>query len=410
MGNKFRFLHCADLHIGSAFTGLSRRIPQLDSFLPQTPFLAWHNIVDTAIAGKVDFLLIAGDCFDRSAPSLQGRLEFKKGLERLNHAQIPVYVCSGNHDPWPQAWSTAVTLPENVHFFQPGEVKCHTIFKNGEAVATVAGIGHGSLNDLENLAVKTGRALENAPGMHIACVHANLCGDPHAAPAELRELIGLPVDYWALGHVHSRRVLHEKPYIVYSGSPQGKDINEPGTQGCYIVDCDGFGGVEMRFHPTSVLEFQTVEVNINSCANMEELLRKTVEETAPYKAERELLIRLKFTGITELDSELRFFNAGELHEMIREKLEREVPGTYLEEIILLTRTPLPPATAMVRAAELDAAENEIAEEEILENIYSEMRTVFRELPLIRNERFEELRKEGSALLAEMLTLPHGGKR
>jgi DNA repair exonuclease SbcCD nuclease subunit len=246
--------------------------------------------------------------------------------------------------------------------------------------------------------------------MHIACVHANLCGDPHAAPAELRELIGLPVDYWALGHVHSRRVLHEKPYIVYSGSPQGKDINEPGTQGCYIVDCDGFGGIEMRFHPTSVLEFQTVEVNINACANMEELLRKTVEETAPYKKERELLIRLKFTGITELDSELRFFNAGELHEMIREKLEREVPGTYLEEIILLTRTPLPPATAMVRAAELDAAEKEIAEEEILENIYSEMRTVFRELPLIRNERFEELRKEGSALLAEMLTLPHGGKR
>jgi DNA repair exonuclease SbcCD nuclease subunit len=85
MGNKFRFLHCADLHIGSAFTGLSRRIPQLDAFLPQTPFLAWHNTVDTAIAEKVDFVLIAGDCFDRSAPSLQGRLEFRKGLEKLKY-------------------------------------------------------------------------------------------------------------------------------------------------------------------------------------------------------------------------------------------------------------------------------------------------------------------------------------
>ena len=67
MGSKFRFLHCADLHIGSAFTGLSRRIPALDGVLSRAPFLAWHNTVETAIREKVDFVLIAGDCFDRSA-------------------------------------------------------------------------------------------------------------------------------------------------------------------------------------------------------------------------------------------------------------------------------------------------------------------------------------------------------
>ena len=49
MGKRFSFLHCADLHIGSAFTGLSRRIPALDGILSQTPFLAWHNTVETAI-------------------------------------------------------------------------------------------------------------------------------------------------------------------------------------------------------------------------------------------------------------------------------------------------------------------------------------------------------------------------
>ena len=402
MGNKFRFLHCADLHIGSAFTGLSRRIPQLDAFLPQTPFLAWHNTVDTAIAEKVDFVLIAGDCFDRSAPSLQGRLEFRKGLEKLNDFQIPVLVCSGNHDPYPQAWSESVTLPDNVVFFHPGTVKLHPIVKNGETVATVAGIGHGSLNDIENLAVKTGQALENAPGMRIACVHANLCGDIHAAPAALTDLTSLPVHYWALGHVHSRRILNEKPYVVYSGSIQGKDINEPGTQGCCIVDCDGFGGIEMSFRPTSVLEFQTFEINISACSNLDEMLKKTADAVREYKKGLDLLFRLKLTGVSKLDTELRFFNAEELREMVQSSLERQFKGIYLEEIIILTRTPLPPETALVQAAELEAAECEIKDEKILESVYDEMRTVFKELPVIRQERFEELRKEGSALLAELL--------
>ena len=81
MGIGFRFLHCADLHIGSAFTGLSRRLPELDGRLAETPFLAWKNTVRTAIEEKVDFLLISGDCFDRHAPSLRGRIEFYKGLE-----------------------------------------------------------------------------------------------------------------------------------------------------------------------------------------------------------------------------------------------------------------------------------------------------------------------------------------
>ena len=401
MGKKFSFLHCADLHIGSAFTGLSRRIPALDGVLSQTPFLAWHNTVETAIREKVDFLLIAGDCFDRSAPSLKGRLEFRRGLEKLNEAKIPVLVCSGNHDPYPQAWSEAVKLPENVIFFPPGEVKLHSVWKDGEIVATVGGIGHGSLNDLENLAVKTGTALKDAPGLHIACVHANLCGDLHAAPASLAELIPLPVDYWALGHVHSRRILNEKPYVVYSGSVQGKDINEPGTQGCYVVECDGFGGLEMRFHPTSVLEFQSVEVNTNECANLDEVLRKTVDAVSQVKKECGLLFRLKLTGVTLLDAELRSCNMEELHEMVSTAVS-SCGKVYLEEIILLTRTPLPPETALLQAAELEAAEEEIAEENLLEELYNDMRTVFRELPVIRKERFEELRKEGGALLAELL--------
>lgn len=403
MGTPFRFLHCADLHIGSAFAGLGRRIPELDERLSQTPYLGWKNVVRTAVSEKVDFLLVSGDCFDRNAPSLQGRLEFKKGLEELNDAGIPVFIVSGNHDPWPQAWSSALRMPGNVTFFPVGEAKVHEFVKNGETVASIGGISHGGLNEIENLAVKVGNVLKDAPGVRIALVHANLCGDKHAAPASEAELAAFPVDYWALGHVHNRRVLRESPFIVYPGSVQGREIYEPGIQGCYVVDCNGFGKLSLTFHPACVLTFEVIALNAGEADSIDELLKRLLQEIKSVKSKRELLFRLKISGVTALDAELRRWNEDELHNFFYEGVKQSFPDCYLEELVLLTRAPSGDEMLLLPADELERAEQEVAEERFLENLYDEMRSVRRELPPIRAARFEELRKEGSALLAELLT-------
>ena len=403
MGIGFRFLHCADLHIGSAFTGLSRRLPELDGRLAETPFLAWKNTVRTAIEEKVDFLLISGDCFDRHAPSLKGRIEFYKGLEELDKSSIPVFIVSGNHDPYPQAWSKALHLPENVIFFPTDKVECHPFIKNGETVATIGGIGHSSLNVLDNLALQTGEALRECPGVKIALVHANLCGDPHAAPANSAELAALPVDYWALGHVHQRRIINEYPFIVYPGCIQGKDIHEPGIQGCYVVTCDGFGKFSFDFHPTSVLEFESIDLNISHAENLETVIKLLSQKIAELKGENELLYRLKLSGVTTLDAELRSWNAEELRSHFYEEIKAQIPGSYLEEVFVLTQMPAAEKSHLLPAEELSAALQEIADEKVLESIYAEMQSVCRALPPLRAERFSELRQEGSALLAELLT-------
>ncbi|MBR2374314.1 MAG: DNA repair exonuclease [Lentisphaeria bacterium] len=403
MGTPFRFLHCADLHIGSAFAGLSRRIPELDGWLSTMPYLAWRNVVETAKKEKVDFVVIAGDCFDRNAPSLQGRLEFKKGLDELDRAGIPVFVVSGNHDPWPQAWSEAVRLPENVRFFLTDKAVVHEFVKDGEVVASIAGVSHCSLNVLENLAAMTGEALKNAPGVRIAVVHANLGGDMHAAPATEAELASFPVDYWALGHLHNRRVRREDPFIVYSGSVQGKDIYEPGTQGCFIVDCNGFGKLSLTFHPASVLTFEIISLDIKEATSIDQVLKQLLQEIEKVKTDVKLLFRLKISGFTDLDAELRGWNADELHDYFYDGVKNVYPDCFLEELILLTRTPEGEGTVLLPADELDKAEQELAEEKFLETLYDEMRSVRRELPPVRAPRFEELRKEGTALLAELLT-------
>ena len=403
MGAEFRFLHCADLHIGSAFTGLSRRLPELDGKLARTPFLAWQNAVAAAIREKVDFVLISGDCFDRNAPSLKGRCEFNKGLETLNAARIPVLLVSGNHDPYPQSWSKAVKLPENVFFFPVDEVKLYPVVKNGEVVATVAGISHDSLHVFDNLAVQAGNALKEAPGVRIALVHANLCGDQHAAPATLADLTALPVDYWALGHVHSRRVLSEKPFVVYAGCTQGKDIHEPGAQGCFVVDCDGTGIKRMTFHQTSVLEFENIDLNISDVTDLEKTVHLLSAELATLKKENDLLFRLKLTGITSLDADLRRWNNEDLYTFFYDRVRELFPGCFLEGVFVLTQMPGKERSAVFPEEELTRSLQELTEEKFLENRYEEMCTVFRALPPLRADRFEELRRESCELLAELLT-------
>ena len=66
---------------------------------------------------------------------------------------------------------------------------------------------------------------------------------------------------------------------------------------------------------------------------------------------------------------------------------------------------MPPAeeSHLLPAEELEGALQEIADEKVLESIYAEMQSVCRALPPLRAERFNEIRKEGSALLSELLT-------
>jgi DNA repair exonuclease SbcCD nuclease subunit len=45
-----------------------------------------------------------------------------------------------------------------------------------------------------------------------------MTGHDAYAPCELTDLTNAGFDYWALGHVHERRVLSRTPWIVYPGN------------------------------------------------------------------------------------------------------------------------------------------------------------------------------------------------
>ena len=42
-------------------------------------------------------------------------------------------------------------------------------------------------------------------------------------------------DYWALGHIHKREVVHTDPWIVFPGNLQGRKSIETGAKGATLI-------------------------------------------------------------------------------------------------------------------------------------------------------------------------------
>ena len=116
---KLRFIHTADLHLDSPFTGLKAAAPpNVADALYKATFEAYKSIIDLCIAERVDALLVAGDIYDSADRSLRAQRAFVDGLNRLDEEGIRAFICHGNHDPL-DGWEARLTYPPNCHRFGP---------------------------------------------------------------------------------------------------------------------------------------------------------------------------------------------------------------------------------------------------------------------------------------------------
>ena len=114
MVNEVKIIHTGDLHLGMTFKSLGEK-SKLHRRDCQDVF---SNIIDLTIKEKADALLIAGDLFDEPNPSKSIVSFVIDELKRLKEKNIPVFIISGNHDPYTKdsLWFS-YTFPSNVIIF-----------------------------------------------------------------------------------------------------------------------------------------------------------------------------------------------------------------------------------------------------------------------------------------------------
>ena len=307
-----KFVHAADLHLDSPFRGIGGEAPDyVADALRRATFDAYDNIIDLCLREKADALLVAGDIYDGADRSLRAQLRFVAGLNRLDAAGVRSFVCHGNHDPL-DGWEAQLTLPPGCVRFGP-EVGGAPVFPDAPERAAVYGLSYPRREVRENLTPHfRALPLSGAAAFRIGLLHANVGGHPDHdsyAPCAVADLADTGVNYWALGHVHTRQTLRERqPAVVYPGNPQGRHPNEAGERGVYLTEVDDYGNVTLRFRPVDVVRWATLDVSIAGIETEQALLdavNREADAALESAAGRPVIARLSLTGRGPLHRSLR---------------------------------------------------------------------------------------------------------
>jgi DNA repair exonuclease SbcCD nuclease subunit len=306
-----RFLHAADLHLGSPLKSLGTRVStEIHDLAKKQVNTVFQNLVNVAKSEQVDFVVLAGDIYDTADRDPGAQIRVNLGLRELSEAGIKVFLVHGNHDPLTPDYLSGRELPEGVFIFPAGEVTSHAITMRNGAEVTVAGISYRDKAETQNLA----QLFHSVSGQTIVGVlHTNVGGigqHGNYAPCTTADLQMSPVNYWALGHIHDRQV-HETPkgYWAYPGNLQGRSTKatECGAKGVLIVDVHEDGTLEEpRFVPCDAIRFQRLSIDLTDVSNNSDVLDIAIEklkEAVADSEDRSLMVRLEFTGATEIYDE-----------------------------------------------------------------------------------------------------------
>lgn len=309
MDGNITLLCTGDLHLGRHPT----RIPgELDGkqFSPKS---IWRSTVQEAIDRDVDGVFVTGDIVDRENRFFEAYGPFEEGLSRLNEADIPVAIISGNHDfdVLPQLMDGVEF--ENVHLLgEGGEWERITFEKDGDPFLSVDGWSFPNEHVLQSpLRDYDCTSATDAP--LIGLVHADLDSpESEYAPVNSSELVDTPVDAWLLGHIHKpQKHRSSDPSIIYPGSLQALNPSERGGHGPWMITADSTGIVYDEQISLASLRYDHLEVDVSKADNSKDIppiVSDSVSEHVHNSVETGslalLLVRVTLTGRTAAHSEL----------------------------------------------------------------------------------------------------------
>ena len=318
MTDSLTFLHAADLHLGAPFRGLAQVSQAWAARLMQAISESFDRMIDAACARNVDFVVIAGDVFDASRASYGEYLRFFEGMRTLEAAGIPVYMITGNHDPYTSWQQSMFSLPDNVHMLSADKPGFELFEKDGQPACIIAGRGYYNQTWPMDECIAEGLTREAAVSallpthpnaaeapFCIGVLHTGLNLDPVKAPVNPSVLMNAGMDYWACGHIHMRYLYpsKENPRIAFSGCIQGRDIKETGTRGVQAVTLSKNAAPKLEYIPTASVVWQRLDVGVEDCATLPEINDKIMRELfrANGKAHcEEMISRITLVGATPL--------------------------------------------------------------------------------------------------------------
>ena len=362
-----KIIHFADLHLGvenyghiNPESGLSSRLEDFLSSLDE--------LVDYALAEKVDLVLFCGDAYKTREPSQTQQREFAKRIRRLSEGGVPLFLLIGNHDlPNAVGRATAMEIFDTLsvpNLYLAGKPGVHRLqtASGPLQIAALPWVRRSALlgrEDTRNLnfdqinqklqeiltniigqqAAQIDRSIPAILAAHVWVMNAKIGTEKSMSIGQehmllLGNVANPAFDYVALGHIHKGQVLQENPPVVYSGSLERVDFGDEGDEkGFYVIDIQtnplsGQKQVNYAFHPVQARRFFSMRIEIQ--ADDRNPTATVLQQIEPKLAEIEdAVTRLQIGLPAELaaqlrDEEIHRLAAGAYHLTITRDIHREV--------------------------------------------------------------------------------------
>ena len=245
-----KFLHTADWHIGRKLQGKD---------LLEDQQYVMNNLISKIDETKPDFLIIAGDLYDRSVPSKEATILLQELLVKINiECNIPIFAISGNHDSRErlaigEAWFSKhkfylhtrldqsfdkITFEDTdiylLPYFEPFEAREHfedaTLTTHNSATKRVIDEIYKNI-DISKTNILVAHTFVSG-GLETDSEREISVGTVENVAVEIFEKF----DYVALGHLHNPNAIKEER-IKYSGSPMAYSFSEATqTKGMRLVE------------------------------------------------------------------------------------------------------------------------------------------------------------------------------
>jgi DNA repair protein SbcD/Mre11 len=363
-----KFIHAADIHLDSPLKGLARYEGAPVEQIQQATRRAFINMIDLACTEAVDFILLAGDLYDVDWKDYNTGLFFNQQMSRLREANISVFMVHGNHDAG-NTITRQLKLPANVTEFSDRQPETKVLEHLGVAI-------HGQSFANKAITDDLSAAYPNAFSgyFNIGLLHTSLNGrqgHDNYAPSTLLGLLSHGYNYWALGHIHKREILHEKPWVVFSGNLQGRHIRETGPKGCALVKVEENGQTTFTHVPVDVFRWEICRLDMSDVRVADEIIDRTrwaVTQTMQSAEGRPLGLRFIIEGASPVHNELHSRSERWINEIRAAATDVGLGNVWVEKIDLKTRPlraapvqnegPLAEFRSLKNALPLEARNNE----------------------------------------------------
>ena len=341
-----KFIHTADWHIGRKLQGID---------LLENQQFVLENLITEMKKINPDFLIIAGDLYDRSVPSKEATTLLQEFLVKINiECNIPIFAISGNHDSrerlaigeaWfskhkfylhtrlEQAFDKISYEDADIYllpYFEPFEAREYfedsTLTTHNAATKRVIDEIYKNL-DMNKTNILVAHTFVSG-GLETDSEREISVGTVENVAVEIFDRF----DYVALGHLHNPNAINEER-LKYSGSPMAYSFSEASqTKGMRLVK------VTKESYKEEFIPLKSKRKLHNISASYEEVLTKEFQQNYDCKNDYFSMELSGLEGITDPLPRIKEYYTNTL--ILKQKRNTGIDNEVKLDREMLTKSPL----------------------------------------------------------------------